>query len=82
MILKFEESGNDLSMHTLEFDGGILVVGRKKIHLILTTLKVVYVLITAKLTEHNVDSVTKTVRTMWEEDDNICKGHIILYETF
>ncbi|GMP39537.1 hypothetical protein CsSME_00010332 [Camellia sinensis var. sinensis] len=47
-------------------------------HFLLTTLKVVYVLITPYSMEQEDETMeqTRTI-TKWENDDYICRGHIL-----
>ncbi|GJX01343.1 zinc finger, CCHC-type containing protein [Tanacetum coccineum] len=51
---------------------------QKKMHFLLTTLKVVYVLTTPmpKLVEDAIVEAIR-IRAKWENDDYICKGHIL-----
>ncbi|GJU61922.1 zinc finger, CCHC-type containing protein [Tanacetum coccineum] len=51
---------------------------QKKMHFLLTTLKVVYVL-TTPMPELVEDATVKAIRirTKWENDDYICRGHIL-----
>ncbi|XP_076949303.1 uncharacterized protein LOC143621905 [Bidens hawaiensis] len=51
---------------------------RKKMHFLLTTLKVVYVLSTPfpEEVENETDDQTRR-RLKWENDDYICRGHIL-----
>ncbi|GJY72972.1 zinc finger, CCHC-type containing protein [Tanacetum coccineum] len=52
--------------------------GRKKMHFLLTTLKVVYVLTTPMpklLEDATVEAIR--IRAKWENDDYICRGHIL-----
>ncbi|GMQ09660.1 hypothetical protein CsSME_00052946 [Camellia sinensis var. sinensis] len=47
-------------------------------HFLLTTLKVVYVLITPYPVEQKGKMVEQTcTKTKWENDDYICRGHIL-----
>nr|GEU50514.1 zinc finger, CCHC-type [Tanacetum cinerariifolium] len=61
-----------------KFEGHDFRQWQKKLHFLLTTLKVVYVLITPmpKLVE---DATVETIRirAKWENDDYICRGHIL-----
>ncbi|GKC24257.1 hypothetical protein Tco_1026407 [Tanacetum coccineum] len=51
---------------------------QKKMHLLLTTLKVVYVL-TTPMPELMEDDTAEAIkrRAKWENDDYICRGHIL-----
>ncbi|GKF06333.1 hypothetical protein Tco_0037001, partial [Tanacetum coccineum] len=51
---------------------------QKKMHLLLTTLKVIYVLTTPmpKLLEDAIVEAIR-IRAKWENDDYICRGHIL-----
>ncbi|GJR80018.1 hypothetical protein Tco_0150803 [Tanacetum coccineum] len=51
---------------------------KKKMHLLLTTLKVVYVL-TTPMPELVEDAIVEAIRirAKWENDDYICRGHIL-----
>nr|GEX25707.1 zinc finger, CCHC-type [Tanacetum cinerariifolium] len=51
---------------------------QKKIHFLLTTLKVVYVL-TTPMSELLEDAIVEAIRirAKWENDDYICRGHIL-----
>ncbi|GKA07377.1 hypothetical protein Tco_0686601 [Tanacetum coccineum] len=56
---------------------------QKKMHFLLTTLKVVYVLITPMLELLEDDTVKAImIRTKWENDDYICRGHILNEDAF
>nr|GEU41681.1 DNA-directed DNA polymerase [Tanacetum cinerariifolium] len=59
-----------------KFEGHDFRRWQKKMHFLLTTLKVVYVLTTPmpKLVE---DAKVETIRAKWENDDYICRGHIL-----
>ncbi|XP_077215962.1 uncharacterized protein LOC143850616 [Tasmannia lanceolata] len=60
------------------FNKGNFKRWQKKVHFILTTLKVVYVLTTPKL-EIVEDETTAQARKRrkWDQDDYLCKGHIL-----
>nr|GEX84667.1 zinc finger, CCHC-type [Tanacetum cinerariifolium] len=60
-----------------KFEGHDLGDDRKKMHFLLTTLKVVYVL-TTLMPELLEDATVKAIRirAKWENDDYICRGHI------
>ncbi|GJV46058.1 zinc finger, CCHC-type containing protein [Tanacetum coccineum] len=51
---------------------------QKKMHFLLTMLKVVYVL-TTPMPELLEDAIVEAIRIMakWENDDYICRGHIL-----
>nr|GEU79105.1 zinc finger, CCHC-type [Tanacetum cinerariifolium] len=55
---------------------------QKKMHFLLTTLRVVYVL-TTPMTELFEDATVEAIRikAKWENDDYICKGHILNEES-
>ncbi|XP_028064924.1 uncharacterized protein LOC114268026 [Camellia sinensis] len=60
------------------FDGGNFRRWQKKMHFLLTTLKVVYVLTTLYPTKQEDETVEQTrARTKWENDNYICRGHIL-----
>ncbi|GKA31838.1 zinc finger, CCHC-type containing protein [Tanacetum coccineum] len=61
-----------------KFEGHDFRRWKKKIHLLLTTLKVVYVL-TTPMPELVEDSIVEAIRirAKWENDDYICRGHIL-----
>nr|GFC09271.1 zinc finger, CCHC-type [Tanacetum cinerariifolium] len=51
---------------------------QKKMHFLLTTLKVVYVLSTPSPEWHEDETLEATrKRLKWENDDYICRGHIL-----
>ena len=59
------------------FDGRNFIRWHKKLHFLLTSLNVVYVLTTLKPQEHENETLAETrVRHKWEQDDYVCKGHI------
>jgi hypothetical protein len=60
------------------FDGGNFIRWQKKMHFLLTTLNVVYVLNTPK-PEAKKEETDADVRAKqkWENDDYICRGHIL-----
>ncbi|KAH9715705.1 hypothetical protein KPL71_021156 [Citrus sinensis] len=59
------------------FDGGNFIRWQKKLHFLLTSLNVVYVLTTPKPQERENETLAETrVRHKWEQDDYVCKGHI------
>ncbi|XP_076922644.1 uncharacterized protein LOC143584487 [Bidens hawaiensis] len=61
-----------------KFEGQDFRRWRKKMHFLLTTLKVVYVLSTPfpEEVENETDDQTRR-RLKWENDDYICRGHIL-----
>ncbi len=60
------------------FDGGNFLRWQKKVHFLLTTLKIVYVLSQPKPNEEEDETVEQTrQRTKWETDDYLCRGHIL-----
>nr|GEV75619.1 hypothetical protein [Tanacetum cinerariifolium]GEV97158.1 hypothetical protein [Tanacetum cinerariifolium] len=61
-----------------KFEGHDFRRWQKKMHFVLTTLKVVYVLTTPMpelLEDATVEAIR--IRVKWENDDYICKGHIL-----
>ncbi|KAK0600934.1 hypothetical protein LWI29_019763 [Acer saccharum] len=59
------------------FDGGNFIRWQKKLHFLLSTLNVVYVLTTPKPVEHDDETMAQIrQRRKWEQDDYIYKGHI------
>nr|GEV02548.1 zinc finger, CCHC-type [Tanacetum cinerariifolium] len=61
-----------------KFEGHDFRRWRKKMHFLLTTLKVVYVLTTPMpelLKDATVEAIR--IRSKWENDDYICRGHIL-----
>ncbi|GKA70895.1 zinc finger, CCHC-type containing protein [Tanacetum coccineum] len=61
-----------------KFEGHDFRRWQKKMHFLLTTLKVVYVL-TTPMPELMEDSTVEAIRirAKWENDDYICRGHIL-----
>ncbi|GJZ96350.1 zinc finger, CCHC-type containing protein [Tanacetum coccineum] len=61
-----------------KFEGHDFRRWQKKMHFLLTTLKVVYVL-TTPISELVEDATVEAIRirAKWENDDYICKGHIL-----
>ncbi|KAK2997702.1 hypothetical protein RJ639_025674 [Escallonia herrerae] len=71
-----------LDFHRLErFDGGDFVRWQRKMHFLLVTVKVYYVIVNPRPPEpgeNEEESVTKTrERLRWDQDDEICLGHIL-----
>ncbi|KAL0308815.1 UNVERIFIED_CONTAM: hypothetical protein Sradi_5823800 [Sesamum radiatum] len=61
-----------------KFGGVDFHIWQKKMHFLLTTLKVVYVLSTPILEYVEDETVEQTRRrNKWENDDYICCGHIL-----
>jgi len=61
-----------------KFDGGSFRRWQKKMHFLLTTLKVVYVLTTPYPQEKENETIAEErERNKWEMDDYICRGHIL-----
>ncbi|KAK9669324.1 hypothetical protein RND81_13G123300 [Saponaria officinalis] len=61
-----------------KFDGVDFRRWQKKMHFLLTTLKVVYVLSTPRPEERDDETLEETrKRNKWENDDYICRGHIL-----
>nr|GEX42606.1 cytochrome P450 [Tanacetum cinerariifolium] len=62
----------------VKFEGQDFRRWQKKMHFLLTTLKVVYVLSTPSPEWHEDETLETTRKRMkWENDDNICRGHIL-----
>ncbi|KAL9235816.1 hypothetical protein vseg_010550 [Gypsophila vaccaria] len=60
------------------FDGGNFRRWQKKMHFLLSTLKVVYVLTTLQPKEKEDESLKeRRSRAKWENDEYICRGHIL-----
>ncbi|XP_077219640.1 uncharacterized protein LOC143853795 [Tasmannia lanceolata] len=60
------------------FNKGNFKRWQKKVHFILTTLKVVYVLTSPKPAEVENETLAQARRRRkWEQDDYLCKGHIL-----
>ncbi|GJV73453.1 zinc finger, CCHC-type containing protein [Tanacetum coccineum] len=61
-----------------KFEGHDFRRWQKKMHVLLTTLKVVYVL-TTPMPELMEDAIVEAIRirAKWENDDYICRGHIL-----
>ena len=60
------------------FDGGNFMRWQKKMHLLLTTLNVVYVLNTPKPEPKKEDTDADIrAKQKWENADYICRGHIL-----
>ncbi|KAK3016456.1 hypothetical protein RJ639_007811 [Escallonia herrerae] len=79
-FVTLKDMGSDF--HRLErFDGGDFVRWQRKMHFLLETVKVYYVIVNPrppKPGEHEEESVTKTrERLRWDQDDEICRGHIL-----
>nr|GEV12691.1 putative zinc finger, CCHC-type [Tanacetum cinerariifolium] len=62
----------------VKFDGQDFRCWQKKMHFLLTTLKVVYVLSTPSPVWSEDETLETTRKRMkWENDDYICRGHIL-----
>nr|GEZ35434.1 zinc finger, CCHC-type [Tanacetum cinerariifolium] len=62
----------------VKFEGQDFRRWQKKTHFLLTTLKVVYVLSTPSPEWHEDETLETTRKRMkWENDDYICRGHIL-----
>nr|GEV86501.1 zinc finger, CCHC-type [Tanacetum cinerariifolium] len=62
----------------VKFEGQDFHRSQKKMHFLLTTLKVVYVLSTPSHEWHEDETLETTRKRMkWENDDYICRGHIL-----
>ncbi|KAL1299925.1 hypothetical protein AAHE18_18G143200 [Arachis hypogaea] len=60
------------------FDGGNFIRWQKKMHFLLTTLKVAYVLTIPRPPEVEGEAIAETrARQKWDNDDYICTGHIL-----
>ena len=60
------------------FDGGNFISWQKRIHFLLVTLQVVYVLNSPKPVETENETIADTrKRQKWETDDEIYRGHIL-----
>ncbi|KAK3028758.1 hypothetical protein RJ639_037979 [Escallonia herrerae] len=75
-----KDIGSDF--HRVErFDGGDFVCWQKKMHFLLVTVKVYYVIVNPgppEPSENEEESVAKTrERLRWDQDDEICRGHIL-----
>nr|GEU45697.1 zinc finger, CCHC-type [Tanacetum cinerariifolium] len=61
-----------------KFEGQDFRRWQKKMHFLLTTLKVVYVLSTPNPEWSKNENLETTKKRMkWENDDYICRGHIL-----
>ncbi|KAK3039631.1 hypothetical protein RJ639_027222 [Escallonia herrerae] len=79
-FVTLKDMGSDF--HILErFDGGDFVRWQRKMHFLLVTVKVYYVIVNQRppeLGENEEKSVAKTrERLRWDQDDEICRGHIL-----
>ena len=62
----------------VKFEGQDFRRWQKKMHFLLTTLKVVYVLSTPTPERNDNETLEQTRKRMkWENDDYICRGHIL-----
>ena len=61
-----------------KFDGGNFRRWQKKMHFLLATLQVAYVLTSDPPQEHD-DEIVEQIRRRhkWDNDDYICRGHIL-----
>lgn len=60
------------------FDGGNFKRWKKKMHFLLTTLKVAHVLKTLRPAEKEDETVEQArEKAKWENDDYVCKGHTL-----
>ncbi|GJU84776.1 leucine-rich repeat transmembrane protein kinase protein [Tanacetum coccineum] len=73
-----KREGDDYDEKLDKFEGHDFRRWQKKMHFLLTTLKVVYVL-TTPIPELMEDSTIEAIRirAKWENDDYICRGHIL-----
>ncbi|KAK3017208.1 hypothetical protein RJ639_007763 [Escallonia herrerae] len=79
-FVTLKDMGSDF--HRLErFDGGDFVRWQRKMHFLLVTVKVYYVIVNPRPPEpgeNEEESVAKTrERLRWDQDDEICRGHIL-----
>ncbi|KAK3042633.1 hypothetical protein RJ639_000885 [Escallonia herrerae] len=79
-FVTLKDMGSDF--HRLErFDGGDFVRWQRKMHFLLVTMKVYYVIVNPRPPEpgeNEEESVAKTrERLRWDQDDEICRGHIL-----
>ncbi|KAK3025452.1 hypothetical protein RJ639_041338 [Escallonia herrerae] len=79
-FVTLKDMGSDF--HRLEcFDGGDFVRWQRKMHFLLVTVKVYYVIVNPrppKPGENEEESVAKTrERLRWNQNDEICRGHIL-----
>ncbi|GJW54625.1 zinc finger, CCHC-type containing protein [Tanacetum coccineum] len=75
---KEQQHGNDDLLKTIESSYSAQIRWQKKMHFLLTTLKVWYVL-TTPMPELLEDDTVEVIRrrAKWENDDYICRGHIL-----
>ncbi|KAK3026284.1 hypothetical protein RJ639_041233 [Escallonia herrerae] len=79
-FVTLKDMGSDF--HRLErFDGGDFVRWQRKMHFLLVTVKVYYVIVNPRPSEpgeNEEESVAKIrERLRWDQDDEICRGHIL-----
>ncbi|KAK3007980.1 hypothetical protein RJ639_013320 [Escallonia herrerae] len=79
-FVTLKDMGSDF--HCLErFDGGDFVRWQRKMHFLLVTVKVYYLIVNPRPPEpgeNEEESVAKTrERLRWDQDDEICRGHIL-----
>ncbi|KAK3037611.1 hypothetical protein RJ639_030388 [Escallonia herrerae] len=79
-FVTLKDMGSDF--HRLErFNGGDFVRWQRKMHFLLVTVKVYYVIVNPRPPEpgeNEEESVAKTrERLRWDQDDEICRGHIL-----
>nr|GEW54953.1 zinc finger, CCHC-type [Tanacetum cinerariifolium] len=77
-FIKYGEGDDYELWETRQFEGHDFRRWKKKMHFLLTTLKVVYVLTTPMpelLKDATVEAIR--IRAKWENDDYICRGHIL-----
>ncbi|KAK2999645.1 hypothetical protein RJ639_023181 [Escallonia herrerae] len=79
-FVTLKDMGSDF--HRLErFDDGDFVLWQRKMHFLLVTVKVYYVIVNPRPPEHGEneeESVAKTrERLRWDQNDEICRGHIL-----
>ncbi|KAL3510202.1 hypothetical protein ACH5RR_029603 [Cinchona calisaya] len=61
------------------FDGDNFRKWQNKMHFLLATLNVIYVLNTPKPMENDEETLANTrAKQKWEDDDYICRGHIMI----
>ncbi|KAK3036533.1 hypothetical protein RJ639_030974 [Escallonia herrerae] len=79
-FVTLKDMGSDF--HRLErFDVGDFVRWQRKMHFLLVTVKVYYVIVNPRPPEpgeNEEESIAKTrERLRWDQDDEICRGHIL-----